>query len=92
MRTTTTIALAFALCAGCGHTKTTEKASEGESPSSMTPAEPAHQEAPAAHPRKTPVVEQPESLLMPGAEDEIRAKLQDAGFLDGESTSLEGAV
>lgn len=94
MRTPATIALAFALLgAGCGHTRSTEKpASESQSPSSMTPAEPAHHEAPPAHPHKTPVVEQPESLLAPGAEDDIRAKLKDDGFLDGQSTSLEGAI
>ncbi|HLK93585.1 MAG TPA: peptidoglycan-binding domain-containing protein [Polyangia bacterium] len=92
MRPTTTIALAFALLAGCGHAKTTEKPGDNEGPSSMTPAEPAHHEAPAAHPNETPVVEQPESLLAPGAEDDIRAKLKDAGFLDGESKSLERAV
>jgi hypothetical protein len=90
MRSATTIALAYSLLAGCGHTKTTEKPGEHEGSAAPAPAE--SHEAPAAPPHQAPVVERPEALLAPGAEDDIRAKLKGAGFLDGESTSLEGAI
>jgi hypothetical protein len=71
---------------GCGHAKTTEKppAEEGTGPESAKP--------PPAHPHKTPVVESPNDLLVPGAEDQIREKLVDGGYLDSGSKSLESGL
>jgi hypothetical protein len=76
--------------AGCGHTKTTEKppAEEGAAPAATESSKP-----PPAHPKKTPVVENPNDLLAPGAEDEIRTKLVDGGYLDdAHAKSLEGGL
>jgi hypothetical protein len=76
--------------AACGHTKTTEKppAEESAAPGAQESAKP-----PPAHPRKTPVVESPTDLLAPGAEDQIRTKLVDGGYLDdSHSKSLEGGL
>ncbi|HEY4394452.1 MAG TPA: peptidoglycan-binding domain-containing protein [Polyangia bacterium] len=79
---------------GCGHTKTTEK--PPEKPSAEEKAAPAAHESakpPPPHPKKTPVVESPNDLLVPGAEDQIRAKLVDGGYLDdSKSKSLEGGL
>jgi len=85
-----TLCLLAWLPLGCGHTKTTEKPTGGESAppgahegeSNLTP-----------HPSKTPVVENPNDLLVPGAEDEIRTKLVAGGYLeDSRSKSLAGGL
>jgi hypothetical protein len=82
--------LAALALVGCGHTKTTEKtpAEEGTAAGAPESSKP-----PPAHPKKTPVVENPNDLLAPGAEDEIRTKLVDGGYLDdAHSKSLEGGL
>jgi hypothetical protein len=90
MRLTTACLLAALPLVGCGHTKITEKppAEEG-----AAAAAPESSKPPPAHPRTTPVVENPNDLLAPGAEDQIRAKLVEGGYLDdAHARSLEGGL
>ncbi len=77
---------------GCAHAKTTAPPPAEEKHEAKPPAHHAAHEAPAANPHQTPVVESPQALLQPGAEDQIRDKLKAAGFLDQPSGSLEAAV
>lgn len=85
--------LALALLLGCGHAKTTAKPPEKARHEEKEKAAPEREkhEAPA-NPHKTPVVESPEALLEPGAEDQIRAKLKADGLLEDEHGSLEPAI
>ena len=74
---------------GCGHAKTTEKAPVEE----RTPPSDESAKAPKPHPHKTPVPESPNDLLAPGAEDQIRTKLVEGGYLDDSgSKSLEAGL
>ncbi|HXU62453.1 MAG TPA: peptidoglycan-binding domain-containing protein [Polyangia bacterium] len=78
---------------GCGHTKTTDAASAGsEKAEERTPPADHPDRVPGAssgakheNPTQTsaiPVPASPEGLLAPGAEDQIRDKLADGGYLD----------
>jgi hypothetical protein len=89
MRLVAVCLLATLTLVGCGHTKTTEKApaEEGTTAGAQESSKP-----PAAHPHEAPVVESPNDLLAPGAEDQIRTKLVDGGYLKDSSKSLEGGL
>jgi hypothetical protein len=82
---------------GCGHTKTTdatspsapEKAEERTPPADHPDRVPGASSSRAAKPSESsaetsaiPVAASPEGLLAPGAEDQIRDKLADGGYLE----------
>jgi hypothetical protein len=85
------LVVAFALAAGCAHTKTTDEgtASKGEEDqkneqqaeqAKPRPSQP-RKAAPARDPDAVPVATAPEALLAPGADHEIRQRLVAGGFL-----------
>jgi hypothetical protein len=86
------LVVAFALAAGCAHTKTTDDgiAAKGEGQKKEQQAEEAkprpssqkpHKPASSGDPDAVPVATAPEALLAPGAEHEIRQRLVAGGFL-----------
>ena len=85
--------IAFVSLAGCGHTHTTEKPTGGADAGTPPPAGEESPKPRPAHPAKTPVVEDPGSLLAPGGDEQIRTKLVDGGYLDdSHARSIEGAL
>jgi hypothetical protein len=85
--------IAFVPLVSCGHTKTTEKPAADEGAAASPPRAHHASKAPPTNPEQTPVVESPNDLLNPGAEDQIRTKLVADGYLDDSpSKSLEGGL
>lgn len=108
MTLTRAIALgALAGALGCGHTKTTdatspsapEKVEERTPPADHPDRVPGASSGGAAakrdNPAETkgiPVAASPEGLLAPGAEDQIRGKLADGGYLDRKDGSVDAGL
>ena len=95
------LGVAFALAAGCAHTKTTDDgtASKGEDQKKEQHAEEAkprpsqpRKAAPAGDPGAVPVATAPEALLAPGADHEIRQRLVAGGFLAGDAGPSDAAT
>lgn len=79
--------------AGCGHTKTVAKPAEEPPSEEGSGPPPRTEKPPSPHPKKTPVVENPNDLLNPGAEDQIRTRLVEGGYLDDpKAKSLEAGL
>jgi peptidoglycan hydrolase-like protein with peptidoglycan-binding domain len=97
------LGVAFALAAGCAHTKTTDDgtASKGEEDQKKeqqaadakphSPSQP-RKAAPAGDPGAVPVASAPEALLAPGADHEIRQRLVAGGFLAGDAGPSDAAT
>ncbi len=79
------------LIIGCGHATSIETPTEQAAPEPPPPRAEKHEGA--VDPKTTPVAESPDALLEPGAEREIRNKLEAGGYLEDRNTkSLEGGL
>lgn len=84
--------------AGCGHTKSTDATSPSEAEQKAGERKPPSSAAGSKENATTatggiPVASNPEALLAPGGEEQIRGKLADAGYLKkGESQSMTAAL